>query len=70
MSSAAERIRHWREDPVAFVREHLKAEPDRWQVQALEAFADPRPEAWRIAMAASAGPGKTATLAWCASCTT
>lgn len=66
MSSAAELIRHWREDPVAFVREHLKAEPDKWQVQVLEAFADPRPEAWRIAMAASAGPGKTAVLAWCA----
>lgn len=63
--TAAERIKHWREHPVDFVRELFKVEPDVWQADVLEAFADQRPEAWRIAMAASAGPGKTATLAWC-----
>lgn len=63
---AAERIRIWRESPVLMVQELFDAEPDAWQRDVLEAFADPRPEAMRIAMAASAGPGKTAALAWCA----
>lgn len=64
-TTAAERIKHWREDPVDFVKEVFEATPDRWQEEVLNAFADPRPESWRIAMAASAGPGKTSVLAWC-----
>lgn len=63
--SAAGRIKHWREHPVDFVKELFGVEPENWQADVLEAFADPRPEAWRIAMAASAGPGKTTCLAWC-----
>jgi hypothetical protein len=62
---AAGRIKHWREHPVDMVRELFQAEPDAWQADVLDAFADPRPEAMRIAMAASAGPGKTTVSAWC-----
>lgn len=62
-STAFERIRGWREDPVKFVLEELKAEPDGWQAEALRAFAAPSRR--RIAMKASKGPGKTALLSWC-----
>lgn len=57
---AAEQIRRWREDPVAFVREVFHVEPDRWQATALRVFATSQ----RIAMKACKGPGKTAVLAW------
>jgi hypothetical protein len=40
------------------------ATPDAWQLEGLEAFADPNTN--RIAFQACAGPGKTAELAWCA----
>ncbi len=53
-------LTRWRNDPVAFVRECLHAEPDQWQIDALEAF--PRSE--RLALKACKGPGKTAVLAW------
>jgi phage terminase large subunit len=59
---AADRIRLWRENPVAFVREVFGVEPDAWQVDVLMAF----PTRPRVAMAACKGPGKTATLAWLA----
>lgn len=63
MSAAAARVRHWREHPVDFVREQFQAEPDRWQVEALNAFADSRVP--RLSLQACAGPGKSAVLAWC-----
>lgn len=53
----------WRSDPVQFVRDNFKEEPDMWQAQALRAFADPAKQ--RISLQACAGPGKTAVLAWC-----
>jgi hypothetical protein len=31
-------LRRWRADPVAFVREVFKAEPDAWQIDVLTAF--------------------------------
>lgn len=55
-------IRRWREDPVAFVVECLKAQPDAWQVEVLRAF----PTHQRMAMKACKGPGKTTLLAWLA----
>lgn len=62
-SGAAQRLKRWREDPVAFVTEELGVEDlDHFQVETLRAF----PHNQRIAMKASKGPGKTATLAWCA----
>lgn len=56
-------IAHWRRDPVAFVRDNFKVEPDAWQVDALLAFADPSVQL--ISLQACAGPGKSAVLAWC-----
>ncbi len=57
-------LRRYREDPLAFVRQEFQTEPDPWQVEVLQAFADP--QARRIAMKACKGPGKSALLAWCA----
>ena len=62
MTIGQERIKRWREDPVFFVTNELKATPDAWQVEALRAFADPTKK--RISMQACAGPGKSAVLAW------
>jgi hypothetical protein len=62
MNATAEAIRSWRNDPVLFVRDNFKAEPDIWQIQALNAVADPKK--LRIALKACAGPGKSAVLAW------
>lgn len=59
--AAANIIRRWREDPVFFVRNELKAEPDDWQLETLEAY---RTGAKRIALAACKGPGKSAVLSW------
>jgi hypothetical protein len=56
-------LQRWRADPVAFVRENFKVEPDAWQVDALQAFADPKKPL--VSLQACAGPGKSAVLAWC-----
>lgn len=60
MNAAADRIRHWRAHPLAFVRELFGVEPDAWQADLLQAF----PHRQRLAMKACKGPGKTACLAW------
>ena len=65
MTPAQTRIKRWREDPVLFVREELKVEPDPWQVEALKAFASRDKSMMRISLQACAGPGKSAVLAWC-----
>jgi phage terminase large subunit len=62
---AVERIREWRHDAVAFVRDMFGVNPDRWQRDALMAFSSDDPKHQRIAMQACAGPGKSAVLAWC-----
>jgi hypothetical protein len=62
MSTAAAKIREWRLDPVKFVRECFRAEPDAWQLDVLRLMGVPGRK--RIAMKACAGPGKTAVLAW------
>ena len=64
MNPAAAKLRAWRADPVQFVREQFQVEPDAWQAHALRAFADPAQP--RISLQACVGPGKTATIAWCA----
>lgn len=53
-------LRRWRQDPVAFVRECFRIEPDAWQVELLRAL----PTQKRMAAAACKGPGKTACMAW------
>lgn len=60
MTPAQQRIRAWRADPVLFVRECLRAEPDAWQVEVLQAIAQRQ----RVALKASKGPGKSTVLAW------
>lgn len=66
LRQAAEKLRAWRHDPVRFVREEFKAEPDPWQLEGLVAFGDAEdPRKRRIAVKANKGPGKTAWEAWC-----
>jgi hypothetical protein len=66
-SDSIRRVREWRQDPVKFVRDNFRAEPDAWQTKVLRALpGDPSKvtQAVRIAMQACAGPGKSAVLAW------
>jgi len=60
---ARDNVRRWKAQPEVFVHEQFGVEPDRWQLEALRAFADPTKP--RISLQACAGPGKTAVLAWC-----
>lgn len=62
--SASARIHRWRKDPISFVKENFKVDPDAWQRKALTAFASGDVQAQRIAMKSCKGPGKTALLAW------
>lgn len=62
MPSAADTIRRWRSDPVAFVRENFQVDPDAWQIDALRTLRAGTVN--RLCMKACAGPGKTAALAW------
>ena len=64
MSTPAEDARyiveHYSDDPVGYVRDVLKAEPDAWQIDALQAVAANQ----RLAVASGHGIGKTAFIAW------
>lgn len=62
MSVAAEKLLAWRRDPVRFVREVFKAEPDLWQIDALNEYG--KPDRKRVALRACVGPGKSTSLAW------
>lgn len=62
MDEPAAILARWKADPVAFVRENFLVEPDAWQVDALHDYAGHQRLAWK----ACKGPGKTATLSWCA----
>lgn len=62
MKPASKKIKEWREDPVIFVRDNFKVEPDEWQVDVLRAF----PKNQRLAMKSSKGVGKSTILAWLA----
>lgn len=58
--SAVESIKSWKLDPVKFVRDNFKVEPDEWQKDVLINFNKNK----RIAMLASKGVGKTTILSW------
>jgi phage terminase large subunit len=58
--TAVEKLRAWRRDPVRFVRDVFRAEPDAWQLDALQAVASGP----KVAMSACKGPGKSCLLAW------
>ena len=64
MNPASAKIRDWRNDPVLFVRENFKVEPDEWQMEGLRAISGANPGRKRLALKSGAGPGKTAELAW------
>lgn len=57
---AADKMKLYRENPVAMVEELFGVEPDPWQKQGLQMF----PHSKRLAMKACKGPGKTAYMAW------
>lgn len=56
--TAIKRIRQYRQDILAFVREQFKIEPDLWQAKALIAFANSNELVFRLSLQACAGPGK------------
>lgn len=61
---AQRKIKHWRENPVAFVYDNFGVDLDPWQIDALEPIGgSPNPRR-RLGMKACTGPGKSATLAW------
>lgn len=60
--ASIDRIALWRATPAQMVRDLWRTEPDAWQIDALDAFADPTKR--RISMQACAGPGKSCTEAW------
>lgn len=59
----AKRIPEYQRDPVLFVREVLRAEPDPWQEAVLRDLADT--ECKRVSVRSGQGVGKTALQAWC-----
>lgn len=64
MSPAQERVRRWRQDPVAFVVECFGAEPDEWQRDALALLGGVANPKRKVCLKACTGPGKSAVLAW------
>lgn len=58
-------VLHWRANPIDFVKDNFKVEPDEWQKKALIAFISWEVGMIRISLQACAGPGKSAVLAWC-----
>lgn len=61
---AARKITEWRRNPCKFVSDQFGVEPDRWQEDALTAFADRNTPRLRMSLQACAGPGKSTVLAW------
>ena len=60
-----DKLKIWKKDPVLFVQDNFKVNPDEWQKNALQAFANQN-DYFRIALRACSGPGKSTVLAWCA----
>lgn len=61
---AHNKLRAWRLDPVRFVTEVFKVEPDEWQRDALTYLGGNYSPARRLCLRACTGPGKSAALAW------
>lgn len=59
-SKAISNIKKWLADPVSFVVDNFKVQPDDWQIDVLIAFNKNQ----RIGMLASKGVGKTTILSW------
>lgn len=56
----------YKQNPVKAVYEMFGVDPDKWQAQALMAFASDDKNMQRISLQACAGPGKSAVLSWIA----
>lgn len=65
LKEAASKIKHWRLNPIDFVKDNFDVVPDKWQEKALYAFISGDRDRIRVSMQACAGPGKSAVLAWC-----
>lgn len=65
MNATQVKIKEWRENPIKFVWDNFKVEPDKWQKEVLTVFPSQDKQKMRISLQACAGPGKTAVLAWC-----
>jgi phage terminase large subunit len=63
-AAAIQQLKDWRENPVKFVWDNFKVEPDAWQRKALEVFPSMDLDKQRMSMQACAGPGKSTLLAW------
>lgn len=61
---AMRKIRGYRQDIGAFVKEEFQVEPDAWQYRGLRAVADGNQKILRLSLQACAGPGKSALLSW------
>jgi phage terminase large subunit len=61
---AQRKVAEWRVNPIKMVMDEFGVEPDGFQAQGLREWADPSESRKRIAFQASAGPGKSAVLAW------
>lgn len=64
MSIGALKLREWRDDPVSFVVDNFKVEPDLWQQDTLRKLGGANNPKRKICMMACTGPGKSAVLAW------
>lgn len=65
LSKIKAQLKDWRENPIKFVYDNFKVDPDAWQREALLAFPSDDDNKRRISLQACAGPGKSAVLAWC-----
>lgn len=65
MTEAQIKIQGWRENPVKFVWDNFKVDPDAWQVDVLTDFGRQDWLKLRQSMQACVGPGKSAILSWC-----
>lgn len=61
---ASNAIRSWRENPIQFVYDNFKADPDIWQKEALEKLCGGQRQRRRLAMKSCTGAGKSTVLAW------
>lgn len=64
MSKASAIIQEWRTNPIKFVYDNFKVDPDEWQKDALLFCGGEVLPRRRLVMTACAGPGKSALLAW------
>jgi len=63
LTPAQAKIRQWREDPLKYVHDTFKVEPDRWQADSLRELAKTKGRR-RLGMKSCTGAGKSAELAW------